>query len=123
MSDETGVPYAVPLSIARMGDKIYFHCAYEGEKVEVLKYNSKVCVVCVGRVEPATDKFTTAYESAIIRGTAMQVDDITEKVNALRAICQRYTPLNMAAFDRAIEKSLTRTAVWSITIEDRKSVV
>ena len=28
---EDGSPYCIPLSIARDGDFIYFHCAYEGQ--------------------------------------------------------------------------------------------
>ena len=112
-----GSPYAVPFSPVRVNDGLYFHCAAKGEKLDALRLNPEVCVVCVGDVVPAADKFTTAYESAIIRGRAGRVTGEDEKKKALCAICRRYTPENMAAFDKAIERSLARTDVWRIAIE------
>ena len=112
-----GTPYCVPLSIARDGDNIYFHCAYEGQKADALKANPRVCVSCVGDTRRLTDEFSTEYESAVIFGTAEQVESEKEKIHALRLICERHTPLYMDAFDSAIQRSLKRTAVWKIHIE------
>ncbi|MBS5334649.1 MAG: 5-nitroimidazole antibiotic resistance protein [Clostridiales bacterium] len=110
-------PYALPVSIVRSGDSIYFHCANEGRKAKVLTSYPRVSIVCVGDVTPSSDKFTTEYESAIITGTARKVIKDAEKINALRLICERYTPSNMHNFDRAIEKSLSRTAIWKVDID------
>lgn len=112
-----GSPYCVPLSIAREGGNIYFHCAKEGLKLECLKRDNRVCVCCVGNVKPVPGKFTTEYESAVIDGHANEVDDDEEKISALRAICLKYTPDNMEKFDAAIAKSLERTGIWKIHIE------
>ena len=73
---------------------------------------------CVGDTLRATDKFTTEFESAVIRGNACEVTDDDEKIHALRLICQRHTPANMEQFDAAIEKSLARTGVWKIDIAE-----
>ena len=80
---------------------------------EIRKY-----VSCVGDVTPATDRFTTEFESAAFSGTACEVTDIQEKIKALRLICEKYTPDNMENFEDAIAKSLDRTAVWKIRIEN-----
>lgn len=46
MAGEEG-PYVVPLSYGYdwKGDclELYFHCAKEGKKLEILKYNNQVC--------------------------------------------------------------------------------
>lgn len=118
MTDEKGNPYCVPLSVAGDGGSIYFHSAFEGTKTDILKRNPKVYVSCVGDVTPATDRFTTEFESAAFSGTACEVTDIQEKIRALRLICEKYTPANMKNFDDAIAKSLDRTAVWKIRIEN-----
>ena len=90
-----------------------------GEKItDILKRNPKVYVSCVGDVTPATDRFTTEFESAAFSGTACEVTDIQEKIKALRLICEKYTPDNMENFEDAITKSLDRTAVWKIRIEN-----
>lgn len=116
MVDPDNKAYAVPLSIVRDGTYIYFHCAQEGYKLECLRENPEVCLVCVGNVCPALDRFTTAFSSAIVKGNCEEVTNDTEKINALRLLCQRYTPQNMAAFDQAIARSLVRTAVYRIAI-------
>ena len=118
MADENGSPYCVPLSIARNGRSIYFHSACEGTKTDILKRNPKVYVSCVGDVAPATDKFTTEFESAGFYGTACEVTDRDEKIKALRLICEKYTPLNLGSFEDAIARSLDRTAIWRISIDE-----
>jgi hypothetical protein len=49
-------------------------------------------------------------------GKAEMVTDRDQKIEALRAICQRFLPKHMNAFDDAIARSLERTAVVKITL-------
>lgn len=121
MVSPDGSPYGVPLSIVRIDEYIYFHCAPEGKKLEALRKNPKVSVSCVGNVKPLTDEFTTEFESAIVLGTAERVEAISEKIEALRAICLRYTPTHMDAFDSEVARSLHRTEVWKIHIDEVSS--
>jgi nitroimidazol reductase NimA-like FMN-containing flavoprotein (pyridoxamine 5'-phosphate oxidase superfamily) len=118
MIDVEGMPYCLPITIARDNDNVYFHCGPEGLKVDSLKANPEICMTCVGDTQRATDKFTTEFESAILRGRAEEVIDTNEKVHALKIICQRHTPANMDAFDEAIAKSLFRTSVWKVAIRE-----
>lgn len=111
-------PYCIPLSIVREENAIYFHCAKNGLKTDCLKTNPQVCLVCVGDTLRAESEFTTEYESAIIRGRAQEILKDEDKIHALRLLCERHTPANMAAFDEAIQGSLHRTAVWRIEITE-----
>lgn len=116
MIDIEGKPYAVPISIARQGEFIYFHCAKEGKKLDAIQTHKDVCISCVGNTCREKDEFTAKYESAILYGTAEEVILEEEKITALRLLCERHTPTNMKNFDKAIEQSLSRTAVWRIQI-------
>lgn len=49
-------------------------------------------------------------------GRAELVTDKDEKIEALRAICLRFLPQHMDAFDDAIKRSLDRTAVVKIIL-------
>lgn len=118
MIDTDSMPYCIPVTIACGENCIYFHSAKSGFKIDCLKNDNNVCISCVGDTKRAENEFTTEYESAIIRGKAFEVVDESEKINALRLICERHTPLNMADFDNAIERSLAITAVWKIEISD-----
>ena len=116
-----GSPYGVPLSLARTGDKtFYFHCALEGDKLDCIAANPTVALSAVTRctptVGPKDGSFTLQYKSAMAVGNAEVVSDRSEKIEALRVICQRFLPQHMDAFGNAIERSLERTAVVKITL-------
>lgn len=124
MAISTGeaTPYCLPLSFVRMEDKLYFHCASEGRKVDLLRQNPRVCITFVGRDQPAfeaPDSYTTYFQSALVTGTAVKVADEGEKAAALRALCQKLTPEHMdgPAFQRAVSRSLSATAVWRIDVD------
>ena len=116
--DPDGKPYCVPLSVAREGEKLYFHSAQEGHKIDNLRRESRVCLSCVGDVSVVPGEFSLYYESVVLRGRARELDLRDEKIHALKLICQRFTPDHMSAFDTAIEKGLDITSVWCIEIEE-----
>lgn len=133
------LPYGIPLSLVRDGDKLYFHSGQAGRKIGALSRGGQVSVAFVGDVRVpqlytadelaliATDAnkvgllvsnvFTTEFESAIVSGPVNLVEDADERVAALRLICEKYTPDAMDYFDLAVEKSLAVTNVYRIEIE------
>ena len=114
-------PYCLPLSLVRVGDCLYFHCAREGRKIQLLRRDPRVCVTFVGEDAPtfeAPANYTTLFQSAIVTDTASEVLDREEKIAALRALCQKLTPGFMEHFDRAVEQSLEVTAVWRIEMDE-----
>ena len=118
-----GTPYGVPLSLARTDDKtFYFHCAMEGEKLDCIAANPRVALSAVTRctptVGPKDGSFTLQYKSAMAVGKAELVTGRNEKIEALRAICLRFLPHHMDAFNDAIARSLERTAVVKITLTE-----
>jgi len=109
-------PYCLPLSLVRVGEELYFHCAMEGKKLDRLRRDARVCVTFVGANQAAKDEFTTYYQCAIVLGTASEVTQDEEKISALRALCQRMTPENIEHFEADVARSLHRTGVWKIHI-------
>ncbi|MGN0033296.1 MAG: pyridoxamine 5'-phosphate oxidase family protein [Candidatus Limimorpha sp.] len=121
--NDNGVPYAVPLSIARTDDKtFYFHCAKEGRKLDILRRCPLVCLCAVAKCKPVVGpkdgSFTLEYMSAIAYGEAHIVEDDEEKITALKAICERFLPNHMSAFDAAVQHSLDRTAVVRVVLTE-----
>ena len=123
MTDMNGMPYAVPLSLARTDERtFYFHCAMEGKKLDILQTNPQVCLTAVSKCKPTVGpkdgSFTLEFKSAIAFGKAEMVTDDTEKREALQVICQRFLPKHMEAFDAAVERSMSRTAIVRITLTE-----
>lgn len=114
-------PYCIPLSLVRVGDDLFFHCALQGRKLDLLRADPRVCVSFACQTEPAyipeKNNYTTFFKSAVITGTAFEVTDPARKTAALRALCEKLLPNFMAGFDRAVSRSLPVTAVWGIHME------
>ena len=123
MTREDGTPYGIPLSLVRTDERtFYFHSALDGEKLDCIKTNPVVnlsaVTKCVPTVGPKDGSFTMQYRSAVALGRAEMVTNDEEKINALRAICIRFLPKHMDAFDESIDRSLHRTAVVRITLTE-----
>lgn len=118
-TDEEGYGYGIPISYAydEPENTLYFHCAPDGKKLDMLKQNNKVSFCVVGITKPIASQFTTLYESIVVFGKAgIQVSE-DEKRKALRLLVKKYS----AGFEEIGEKymkgSWDRTAVFKIVIE------
>lgn len=111
-------PYSVPVSIVRDNDILYFHCALEGTKIDILNKNNNVTLTAVSKCKPRPIDFTLEYESAVVNGKAFSVNDEKEKVYALKLICEKYALANIDNFENAINRSLHRTNIIKIEIDD-----
>ncbi len=139
MVDDNQMPYGVPLSLVRVDNTLYFHAAKVGRKADILSKNAAVSIAFVGRVKVPqkygdaeldeivklpnkvgtilSNVFTTEFESAVVTGNAVLVVEETEKIKALQAICQKYTPTKMQYADIAIKAGVSSVAIYKVEIE------
>jgi nitroimidazol reductase NimA-like FMN-containing flavoprotein (pyridoxamine 5'-phosphate oxidase superfamily) len=94
LSDD-GVPYVVPMNFGYEDRTVYFHCAPEGRKLEIIRKSPKVCVefdldhqIIVS--ENACG-WGMRFRSVIAFGMASIVDDGSEKMAALKIIMKQYS--------------------------------
>lgn len=118
MTAESGTPYAVPVTIACDGERIYFHGAMSGRKYACLQNSPQVCMTAVGQNHVVEEHFTVQYGSAVAFGHAVELTDTAEKAEALRLICQRHTPHNMGQFQKEISASIDHTAVFRVDVSE-----
>ncbi len=116
VTDTDGSPYAVPLSYVMKDGLIYVHCAHEGRKINALRHADRVWLVVVGAVEAVYENnFSTFYESVMVDGTAREVTEAGEKIEALTALARKYLPAHLDKAENDIRRSLARTAVYAVT--------
>ena len=115
-TDAHGQPYATPLNYVYWNDSIYFHCATTGAKLDNIRTNDKVCFTIVGKTKVLPDQFATNYESVMAFGVASQVDG-PEKLDALEALIQKYSPEYIPQGKEYIERAKDKTVVIRITID------
>ena len=140
MVDENNEPRGLPLSIVRDENALYFHSAKDGRKVKILEKNPSVSVAFVGYVNVPklytneelekivmdeskaglliTSVFTTEFESAIVKGKVVLVEDEEERIKVLELVCKKYTPDKMNYFNMAIKSGIKSTNVYKIEIEE-----
>lgn len=118
MTGPDGMPYCVPLSMARDGEDIIFHCARVGQKTDFLRTSASVCISFVTDTEIMEEEYVTAYASAVVLGTAAEVTDEEEKMDSMRIFCQKLTPGAMDGFERTMREAMERTAVWRVRMTE-----
>lgn len=116
--------YGIPISFVRAkttagDDRIYFHCAPEGRKLDALEKDNRVSFCVVGRTQVIPEKFTTAYESVIVFGkvTTRLTDD--ERRAALRLLVKKYCPDFIDIGEKYMEASFHRTHILRLDIGHR----
>lgn len=91
LGDE-GYPYAVPLSYAREGSALYFHCAREGHKLDAVRRCDRASFCVVAQDEVVPEDYSTRYRSVIVFGRISEVTEEAELVRAAELIGRRYSP-------------------------------
>lgn len=117
MLGDENYPYALPMNYVYADDKIYFHCAPEGHKIDALRTCDRVsfCVIDADQVDAA--QYSTRYRSIIAFGRARIVESAAEKIRALEAIGARFCPDTPDKTAQEIQSALARTAVIEMQIE------
>lgn len=110
-----GYPYGIPISFARIQNRLYFHGAKNaGEKSLAFAKNSKVCFTAVCGVQTHPEKFSTAFESCIVFGRISKTSD--PKIGLL-ALIEKYSPEFRKKGEAYAESALSKTDVYQLEIE------
>lgn len=83
-------PYAVPLSYVYYDDKIYFHTAKAGYKIDAIMKNPKVSFSVIDEDTIVSEEYTTYFRSAIAFGKA-RIAESDELSDAFRALVEKYS--------------------------------
>jgi len=114
---EDNRPYVVPLCFGYKDNALYFHCAEQGKKLDILRKNNNVCFEV--DIDHETIKADQAcewgmkYKSVIGSGKAVFVEDAESKRKALDIIMQNYSE---GAFEYS-EEAVKKTVVIKVEIE------
>lgn len=115
--DCNGYPYGVPLSYVYADNKLFFHSAVSGHKIDAIRHTDKASFTVVSKDEVHPETFTTYFLSVICFGRVRIVEDADEQLAALRLLGERYNPGNEQAIDDEIKKSGGHVAVIELDIE------
>lgn len=117
---EDNVPYLVTLShgFDREKNCIYFHCAQEGKKVDILSKHNTIWGQAIedhGYAEGSCDHL---YATTQFNGKVTFIEDVKEKEHALRIMINSLEPNPQSVTDEQItERSVQRVNIGRIDID------
>lgn len=83
-------PYAVPVSYVYLNNKIYFHSAKTGHKIDAIMKEPKVSFTVIDEDTIVSKEYTTYFRSVIAFGNARIVEG-DERLEAFKALVEKYS--------------------------------
>jgi nitroimidazol reductase NimA-like FMN-containing flavoprotein (pyridoxamine 5'-phosphate oxidase superfamily) len=117
VSGDDDYPYAVPLSYSFEDDKIFFHCAKTGHKIDGIKRNDKVTFTVIDRDDIIQETFTTHFRSATAFGRARILTEDKERREALQSLIKKYSPDYIKEGEKEIDGDWNVVCVVEVKIE------
>ena len=122
-----GQPYVIPTIHARVEDRLYIHGAAATRMLRVMRGGAPMCVTVtlLDGLVMARSAFhhSMNYRSVVVLGTATEVTDAGQKLNALQAIVEHIAPGRWADCRRPNSKELVRTQVLSLSVSEASAKV
>ncbi|NBI65243.1 pyridoxamine 5'-phosphate oxidase family protein [Pseudoflavonifractor sp. 60] len=118
LAGDQGYPYAVPISYVYDGEKIFFHCAKSGHKLDAIRREEKAsfCVIDQDRIIP--EEFTTYFRSVIAFGRMRILEEEAEKRSAIEKLALKYVPdSTQEARGQEIQREWKPLCVLEMTID------
>ena len=115
---DDGYPYAIPLDFYydSQNEKIYFHGAKEGHKIDAIKNNEKVCFTVWNTGTLKEGDWAYYVTSVVVFGKAHLVTDDSVIYEKAKAIGMKYYP-SVEEVDAEIARDLSRVQLVEISID------
>lgn len=92
LNSPLGYPYQVAVNHVLIDNKLYFHCAEQGYKLDCIRHDPRVCVQAVTRSTVVPQDSTTDYLSVVAFGRARWVEDVEVRRRILLKLMERFAP-------------------------------
>ena len=118
VNGDDGYPYAIPINYLYDDEenKIIFHGAKAGHKVDALRKCDKVCFTVFGNEKIKEEEWAPYLQSAVVFGRCRPVEDKDEIIALVRKFALKYYP-NEDMVNEEIEISGMGVQMFEIEIE------
>jgi len=124
---DTGHPVVIPTAYGRRGDMLYLHGSAASRMLRALATDTEVCltVTLLDGLVLARSAFhhSMNYRSVIVFGTASKVEDLSEKLRALRAFSEHVMPGRWADVREPSDAELKQTLVRQLALTEASAKI
>lgn len=115
---DNGYPYAVPVSYVYDGEKLLFHSAKNGHKIDAIIKNAAASFCVIDQDQIVPEEYTTYFRSIIAFGKIRILEDDTEKRSAIEKLAVKYAPDDTAENrNNAIDREWKLLCMMEMEIE------
>lgn len=117
VSGDDDYPYAVPVNYVYHENKIYFHGAKSGHKIDAIRKHDKAsfCVTVYEEIVP--EKYTAYFKSVIAFGRIRVLEREDEVRHAIEVLAERFFPEDESGRLEEIERSWDRLCMIELAVE------
>lgn len=118
MHGENGYPYGIPVDFYydERDGKIYFHGAKEGNKIDLLKADNKVCLTVMDQGFRKEGEWALNITSVIAFGRIEVLEDQEKILEQIRLLGRKYYP-DEASVEEEIRRAVSRVCMLVMTID------
>ncbi len=117
-----GEPYVVTMNHGWDSENgaLYFHCAHEGKKIDIIRANGRACATVVEDHGYKHGECDHAYRSIVMNGTIEVVEDLDEKKRGLQILLDHQEKEPDPIKERTLpdDAAYDRVGVLKMTIEE-----
>ena len=110
-------PYAVPISYVYADNKLYFHSAKSGHKIDAIKNHEKASFCVIDKDEIVPEKYTTYFRSVIAFGKVRLVEDVEEMRHIATILAMKYSADFEEGIPAEIDSSINNMAIIEMSID------
>ena len=113
-------PYAVPLNYVydRAGERLLFHCATSGHKLDAIRRCDKASFCVVGQDMVVAEEYTSYFRSVIAFGRIRVLEQPEEILAAIELLAVKYAPEDSPEQRRrVIDSALPRLCMLELRLE------
>ncbi len=118
VNGDDGYPYAIPVNYYydEENERIYFHGARVGHKVDALRASSKVCFTVIGDARVEELDWAPYVQSVVVFGRCYLMKDPKEAIARIKQFVMKYYP-DEATADKAVDAEGKAAQMFEIEIE------
>ncbi len=118
VNGDDGYPFAIPIDYFydREQEKIFFHGAKVGHKVDSLKKSDKVCFTVYGNEHYKEGEWAPYVQSTVVFGRCRLINDAAETEERVRELARKYYP-SEEEIEAEIAKDIRAAQLYEISIE------
>ena len=118
VNGDDGYPYAIPINYLydEENEKIIFHGAKSGHKVDALKKNDKICFAVFGNEAVKEEAWAPFLQSVVVFGRCHLVESQEDAIALVKKFAAKYYP-NMDMVNEEVALSGRAVQMFEIQIE------